>query len=124
APPVRSAARRLARVGAARAADPIASRRRRQAAARAARLATPTLLLAASTALAVAVAGRPYPDAPPLARTGGFGEKTCYECHFDGDVNAPGGKLTLAGVPERYVAGESYRLTIEISRPELRGGGF
>ncbi len=65
-----------------------------------------------------------YPEAPPVAHTGGFGEPTCQQCHFDLPMNDPGGTLTLGGVPEGYVAGVRYLLTIQLARPAMRRGGF
>src|SRR5512132_3088641 len=61
----------------------------------------------------------PYPNV-----TGGFGEQSCHLCHFDNPINAPGGSLTLDGVPQAFVPGETYGLTVTISRDGLRRGGF
>ena len=72
----------------------------------------------------VATLGRAYPEGPPVAHTGGFGEPTCHRCHFDQPINAPGGSLRLVGVPEVYTAGARYVLTIELARPEMQRGGF
>lgn len=66
----------------------------------------------------------PYPEDPPTAHTGGFGEPTCQRCHFDQPVNAPGGVLALGGVPEAYAAGRRYRLTVQLAKPAQRRGGF
>ena len=65
-----------------------------------------------------------FPEGPPLAHTGGFGEPTCAACHFDGDTNDAAGTLTLSGVPERYEPGRSYRVVVSLERPELVRGGF
>jgi hypothetical protein len=82
--------------------------------------------LGAVLVLAVPSAGRGgvYPNGPPPAHTGGFGEPTCAQCHFGAPVNAPGGRLTVAGVPEAYRPGERYRLTVRVEKPELAAGGF
>jgi hypothetical protein len=61
----------------------------------------------------------PYPNV-----TGGFGEQSCHLCHLDNPVNAPGGAVTLDGVPPAYTPGQTYRLTVTISREGLRRGGF
>src|SRR5437764_7152208 len=61
----------------------------------------------------------PYPNV-----TGGFGEQSCHLCHLDNPVNAPGGSVELSGVPPRYVAGDTYPITVTISREGLRRGGF
>jgi hypothetical protein len=63
-------------------------------------------------------------DGPPLAHTGGFGEKTCRDCHTDYDLNEPGGGITLDGLPEAYEAGRIYRFTVSIRHPELQRAGF
>jgi hypothetical protein len=65
-----------------------------------------------------------YPAFPPPAHTGGFGEPTCYACHFDAEPNEPGGTLTLAGVPETYIPGESYTLTAVLSHAEMSNAGY
>jgi len=65
-----------------------------------------------------------YPEQPPVAHTGGFGEPTCHRCHFDQPLNAPGGALTLGGIPEAYVPGERYRVTVRLARAGVRRGGF
>lgn len=95
------------------------------------RVTRPILAGAAAVAsLAVLAAAAPdaargrYPDRPPFAHTGGFGEPTCHVCHFDSDVNAAGGQLTVSGAPEAYRPGETYRVVVRIARPEMLMGGF
>ena len=34
------------------------------------------------------------------------------------------GQLTIVGVPERYVAGARYEITVTLTRPEMKIGGF
>lgn len=63
-------------------------------------------------------------DLPPLAHTGGFGEPTCLQCHMDGELNEPGGTVTITGLPPRYQPGQRYTLRIAVSHPELRTAGF
>lgn len=63
-------------------------------------------------------------DRPPPAHTGGFGEPTCHACHFETDVNAGSGSLTLAGLPLEYVGGATYTVTITLAQPGLGAGGF
>jgi hypothetical protein len=64
------------------------------------------------------------PDRPPLAHTGGFGERTCQECHTDNPLNAAGGTLQLSGLPAIYDAGKPYTLTVRLVRKDLGRGGF
>jgi hypothetical protein len=61
----------------------------------------------------------PYPNV-----TGGFGEQSCHLCHLDNPVNAPGGGVTLEGVPPAYAPGQTYQVRVTISRDGLRRGGF
>ena len=82
----------------------------------------PRLLLLSG--IVVCVCGLAYLDQPPPAHTGGFGEKTCYQCHFDGELNEPGGTLELQGVPAHYVPGQTYTLSVQLARPALEHGGF
>jgi hypothetical protein len=61
----------------------------------------------------------PYPNV-----TGGFGEQSCRLCHLDNAINAPGGSVTLDGVPASYVPGQTYPVKVTIARQGLRRGGF
>ena len=64
-----------------------------------------------------------YLDQPPPARTGGFGEQTCQECHW-GTLNDPAGSLTLEGLPESYAPAHKYSLKVTVQHPDLGRGGF
>jgi hypothetical protein len=79
-----------------------------------------TLVLSASLVTAARAA---YDARPPLAHTGGFGEKTCRECHFDGPTSSPAA-VSLGGVPERYRRGAVYRLEVVIRDSSAKVGGF
>lgn len=70
------------------------------------------------------VHGRTYPVGAPPGHTGGFGEPTCQACHFGAELNEPGGSLEIAGLPERYTPGETYRLIVRLRRAEMRAAGF
>ena len=61
----------------------------------------------------------PYPNV-----TGGFGEQSCHLCHLDNAINAPGGSLKLDGIPSAFTAGQTYPITVTISREGMRRGGF
>jgi hypothetical protein len=65
-----------------------------------------------------------YRDGAPPGFSGGFGEDSCLACHFDEDLNEPPGRLILSGVPASYAPGESYPLTITLSRPGIVLAGF
>jgi hypothetical protein len=75
-------------------------------------------------ALTAAVPTTTYRDGPPPGVTGGFGEQSCHACHFDADLNDGVGSLAISGVPDRFVAGRTYPLTVTLSRPELAISGF
>jgi hypothetical protein len=61
----------------------------------------------------------PYPNV-----SGGFGEQSCHLCHLDNPVNAPGGDVTLDGVPLSFTPGQTYPITVAVKRDGLRRGGF
>jgi hypothetical protein len=104
--------------------------------------AAAVLALAASTTLAVAarssaasgagvapgrVPARPapaYAEGAPPGFSGGFGEQSCHACHFQGEVNSGPERVVIAGVPDRFVAGERYEVTITLSRPDMALAGF
>jgi len=75
------------------------------------------VVLRATTA--VAFKEGPYPNV-----TGGFGEQSCHLCHLDNPINAPGGSLELGGVPLEYAPGQSYAITVKVSREDVRRAGF
>ena len=75
------------------------------------------LVLGGST---VALAFREGP-LPNMA--GGFGDQTCRVCHFDGPLNAPGGRVVLSA-PAAYVPGKAYPITVTLTRKGIERGGF
>lgn len=66
----------------------------------------------------------PHADGPPLARTGGFGELTCVECHLDLELNAPGGALLLDGIPASFTPGAAYVVTVIVEGEGMGRAGF
>jgi hypothetical protein len=64
-----------------------------------------------------------YRDGPPAGFSGGFGEDHCQACHTGDKMNASPGRLTISA-PERYRPGESYPVTITLTRPGMAIGGF
>ena len=92
---------------------------------------TPRALTGAAALLASAAlvlsAGRPasgYAEAAPAGFSGGFGEASCHACHFDAEPDAGAGRLTIAGVPDRYTPGARYPVTVTLNRPGMKLGGF
>jgi hypothetical protein len=63
-------------------------------------------------------------DGPMPGFTGGFGEKTCRECHFQDSLNAAPGTVTISGAPESWVPGATYPVTVTLTRPRMDLGGF
>lgn len=63
-------------------------------------------------------------EAPPPGSTGGFGERTCLECHLGNAVNAFGGRVGLDGLTQRYVPGGAYVLTVVLEADETSVAGF
>jgi hypothetical protein len=74
------------------------------------------------SAAAFALAG--FREGPLPGVTGGFGEPTCQKCHFDQPLDDPAGALRLHGVPRSYTPGRRYAITVELTRPGLKRGGF
>ena len=82
------------------------------------------LVLVAVFLIALPLAATAFKEGPYPNVTGGFGEQSCHVCHLDNPVNAPGGRLDIAGVPATYAAGQTYQITIAIARDGLRRSGF
>jgi hypothetical protein len=82
------------------------------------------LLAAASLLAAIPIGLSAFKEGPYPNVTGGFGEPSCHVCHLDNPVNAPGGTLTLGGVPAAYRPGTPYQITVTLARQGLRRGGF
>ena len=63
---------------------------------------------------------------PELGVTGGFGQPTCNQqlCHSGNAMNAPGGSLTISGVPGEYQPGQTYPITVTLNHPSQRRWGF
>src|SRR5262245_17425025 len=67
-----------------------------------------------------------FSGGPPLGSTGDFGEDSCNQpgCHSGNNLNAPGGTLTITGVPANYTPGNLYTITVTINRTNQRRWGF
>lgn len=83
-------------------------------------------LFIAAVALLVGAAAVPRAQStdPPLGYTGGQGQPDCTACHLGNEVNSFDGTLTVDGLPERFVPGDSYRLTITLQAEETAAAGF
>jgi hypothetical protein len=82
------------------------------------------LILTAAVSITLPLAAAAFKEGPYPNVTGGFGEASCHVCHLDNPINAPGGTLTIEGVPPNYVAGQVYNVTVTVARESLRRGGF
>jgi hypothetical protein len=71
-----------------------------------------------------AIAARPFIDGPPPGTTGGFGEPTCAQCHYDVGQPDPNGALQVEGFPDSWVPDEQYDITVRLHRPGMGRGGF
>jgi hypothetical protein len=65
-----------------------------------------------------------FPDGAPARVTGGFGEESCFGCHWNGPENDGVGSVRLTGFPASYQEGRSYLLTLELERPGMSVAGF
>ena len=74
--------------------------------------------------IALPLAASAFKEGPYPNVTGGFGEHTCHLCHLDNPINAPGGAVTLDGIPPAFAPGQRYSVTVTISRQGMRRGGF
>lgn len=69
--------------------------------------------IAAGAAAAALLAAAAYEDGPPPGYTGGFGEPTCADCHFDGGTGA--GEVRIEGLPDTYQPGASYTIRVVLA---------
>ena len=82
------------------------------------------LAAVAAFLLVLPLIGIAYREGPAAHVTGGFGEPSCRECHFDQPLNDASGRLFLRGVPDRYRGRQPYRVIVTIDRPGMTRGGF
>jgi hypothetical protein len=82
-------------------------------------------LLFAAAVLTMTTPAVDASESGPIAGvTGGFGEMTCQQCHWDNPLNAAPGLLTLSGLPTEYTPGETYPLTVTLRRSGASSAGF
>lgn len=65
-----------------------------------------------------------YENGAPPGFSGGFNEQSCHACHFHAGINAGSGRVAIAGVPERFLPGERYPVTVTLTAPGIVLGGF
>ena len=70
------------------------------------------------------VSSHGYAEGAPPGFSGGFTEQSCDACHFHAAPNTGPGRLALEGVPDRFAAGEPYRVTISLTQPGMKLAGF
>jgi fibronectin type 3 domain-containing protein len=73
--------------------------------------------------LAVTMMAGAYVNHPDY-KTGAPGEETCQQCHDDYALNSGNGYVALTGVPDRYVPGKTYALTVTVYHPDMTRFGF
>lgn len=71
----------------------------------------------------VAISAALFPDDPPPAHTGGFGEPTCLVCHFDNELDDGEAIFEIRGLAE-VVGGRSYDVELILVREEMLRAGF
>lgn len=74
-------------------------------------------------ATAATVAAR-HDVGPPPGVSGGFGEPTCLNCHTGEPLNAYGGSVRVAGLPETWEPGRSYPLQVVLQAEGTVLAGF
>lgn len=81
-------------------------------------------LIAAGSMVFASLALKASSTGAIAARTGGFGEMTCHQCHWDNKLNESPGLLRLTGIPKAYTPRQRYLITVTVARPGLVRGGF
>ena len=69
-------------------------------------------------------AARVHLQGPPAGHTGGYGEPTCRQCHTEFELNLPGGRLELEGLPETWEPGRTYVVVVSLHSGEMAVAGF
>jgi hypothetical protein len=85
---------------------------------------TTTLAAAVLATTVRMMASHAYAEGAPPGFSGGFKEDSCRACHFDAEINAPGGRVSIEGVPASFKAGERYTLTVTLTRTGMKRAGF
>ncbi len=76
--------------------------------------------------LAIAALAFSYARGPKNKKTGAPGEGICVasDCHNDYQLNEGPGRLTLVGIPDEYVPGTQYPITIRLQQKGQSRWGF
>ena len=75
-------------------------------------------------ALAAPVGGFAYPEGAPWGAANPAAQESCASCHFDSDAVDPSAAISLIGLPQRPVAGETYPLELTVDAPMSVVAGF
>lgn len=78
-----------------------------------------TILFVASAAAVAA-----FSSGPPNGATGAPGEAVCTDCHSSFPVNSGTGSLSVSGLPQTYIPGMAYTVTVNLADPNARRWGF
>ena len=85
---------------------------------------TLALLLATSMRLVASHEGSGYPDGAPPGFSGGFREDSCHACHFHEKLNAGPGTLAVDGIPDAFIPGRRYTITVALTSTAMKRAGF
>jgi hypothetical protein len=81
--------------------------------------------LISTLAIAIPIAAFGFSNGPEDGYAGNPPNRsTCVACHNTFQLNSGQGRLQLQNLPEAYVPGEAYRLTISLADPNARRWGF
>lgn len=83
-----------------------------------------TLLAIASAAFMFMGAAHAYPEGAPWGADDLNGAQSCATCHFDYEAEANAAHLTLGGLPQTAMAGETYELTLAFAPEDAEIAGF
>lgn len=80
------------------------------------------VLLSALSALLFISADRMFSSGPPAGYTGENGASaTCKSCHSAAVLNPSGTSVVISGLPDTYVPGTTYTLTLTVNNPSISG---
>jgi len=80
------------------------------------------LLLCVLTGLLFISADRMFSSGPPAGYTGENGSNaTCKSCHNAAVLNPSGTSVVISGLPDTYVPGTTYTLTLTVNNPSISG---